>query len=258
MTVNPGEVYALPADPASGHDKDGRPHIVLTKPEPLGRTITLVYCSKEDTEARVRPAPPCLVVEKASHTASLAGFRHRTFIYPTRLVMATEADVAPEAKIGVIPDLLTELRDTVLPKALGIGKGTTRSAGPAAGSPRGSVVQLTQLGIDDVGAQYALVVVDPAYGRAGFFWNVIPIYNRANLRPEDPDLPVSGELDWVRDLKGIDDALLMVRLIRAVHKPDYVYRPLLGADAETMQRVDRALLRHFEAQTDTPGSPWQD
>lgn len=178
MTANPGDVFELPADLVAGEDenKGPRPHVVLTRPEPLGRMATLVYCSTQDTEARVKPPPAYMAVRNRSDVGRLAGFQSQnpiTFLYPSRLVMAIEGDMPPERKIGIIPDLMTELRDEVLPRALGIGTGTTRVPGPALGSPRGAVAELTQHGQEDVGARYALIVSEPGYARTGNFWNII-------------------------------------------------------------------------------------
>ena len=253
MTANPGDVFELSADEVGGEsaDKGPRPHIVLTRPESIVNAVTLVYCSTEDTEARLTPPPKFMAVRNDSAEGRLAGFYSRrpfTYLYPNRLVLATAEDLPSESKIGIIPDLLTELRDEALPRALGIGKGSTREAGPAAGSPRGVIAELTPLGQKDVGPRYVLVVSEPAYARRGNFWNVIPIISRGNLRPQEPDFTVSGDLEWLITLPGMSgDALLLVRMLRAIYRHEYVQAPHPGADGETMGRLDRALARHFGA-----------
>lgn len=72
---------------------------------------------------------------------------------------------------------------------------------------------------------------------------------RGKSRPEDPDIVVDGDLDWLLTLGGISgEVLLWVRMVQGVFRREYVHSLHRGADEDTMRRVDQALLRHFGAQ----------
>lgn len=187
----PGEVFLLPsADPEFGDPKDGRPHILVSQTSVDPSIATVVYCSTQTWEIS-RYAPPHVVIDESGSAFALTGLHTTTVAYPGRLVLCDVADLTQ--KVGVLPDELGQLQSELL-RAIGFRTGVSKSTGSAAsGSFRGVVVRFRADFVKYLGAEFGVIVSEPAYSRRELFQNFVPIFPSGEISATDGIVAVEVE-----------------------------------------------------------------
>lgn len=241
----PGEVYALRPGVAEPTDPKQRPHLLLSRVTHGVAHGTVAYCSTEPTEAEFYISHE--VFDPRATTYKGAGFSERTYIYVGRL------RPVPAHKItqfqGRVIDEMPRIRSKLV-EALGLGKGTARGSGIAAGSNRGRIAIFSEATADRYLTYYGIVVTHPGYSRQRRYLTVVPIFLNVP-RPRPGDLIVEDE-DWLAALDAP----------RALVAAEEIFSPFWGTeparqeivdlhptavvDDETMAAIEKRLVDYFE------------
>ena len=104
--------------------------------------------------------------------------------------------------IDEMPDIRRELH-----RALGLGTGTS-ATGPAAGSFRGHVAELSRALAAEMDTRFAVIVTDPGYSLARRYQLILPLLNAAEYNSEPGDVIVS-RTPWLPKVRrGLTEALI--------------------------------------------------
>lgn len=240
-----GDVHNLPLEDRPDADlKLKRPWLLLHSPRTETPNWAFAYGSTQPTEARLDAVPLPLAWTRASTRRLEPG----TF-YPARVRTA-----APEVAgtcIGRTEGATDRIR-SAFRAALGIGTGPGRQNAP--GEPeRGRVVRLTRaFGSYLDGARFAVLVTTDQYARTRRYQLLIPVYDLAEIEPEDGD--VQSDAAWVRALPGaMETAILAVPSLLTGSEERRPFRPgqiialtRVTVDAETLRQIDAALVAAFD------------
>lgn len=238
--MKPGDIFRLPsADPDARDPKDGRPHVLVSLLEVDNEIATVVYCSTASWEVGMA-APPHVVIEPTSGTFAATGLSRRTVAYPGRLATCFVDDL--DLKCGVLLDEMPALQSELL-RAIGFRTGVSRStASPAAGSFRGTVLRFTAEFAEFSGAEFGLVISEPAYSRRAQFQNFVPLYHEA-------DFPASAstvDVEVQSLLKAPANRMRAVpRLVQSCHQRFDVLTTVGHVDDDSMAQVEDELAIRF-------------
>jgi len=246
---NTSETFDLPPEGTLGGDTKGsRPHVLLRGCAPGDAVANLAYASTKGDEARRKPRPAVVCVDRDETGYAGTGLTQKTWVYLSRLVISHPSDL--KGPRGALDSEWEEIRSKLF-ASFGIGTGTA-AHGTAAGSWRGCIVRLTPAFRDELqGAEHALVVTEPAYSRRRGYQHLVPIYHGADSFGEEDDLVAQGR--WVSQIApGSASAFLA---IPAVFSGCETGRPRIPGhmaqltaavvDQQTMERVDSALVSWF-------------
>jgi hypothetical protein len=241
---HPGEVWFLPPDARDGGDPKTRRHVLLTPCTDETEIATFAYASTQGTEAAFGAANVLLDPFATSYGSSgRTGFRHPTYIYPSRLVPAARADLTRFA--GRIIDEMGTIRGR-LHDALGIRTGTSTGRGAAAGSWRGRVVRFADAFARELGCSYGVIVTEPAYSNAQRYQAIVPVLDPEEFEPDHHDLVVT-EQPWIGMADPrLNGVWLAADMVQSVFHPLEI-RAWTDAtvDEATMAELDTYLLHLF-------------
>ncbi len=241
---HPGEVWFLPPDAREGANPKTRRHVLLTTCGDEADLAIFAYASTQGTEAAFGAANVLLDPFASAYGSSgRTGFDRPTYIYPSRLVSVSRADLVRIK--GRVIDEMAAIRSK-LHDALGIRTGTANGQGPAAGSWRGRVIQFTEAFTRELECSYGVVVTEPAYSNAQRYQTVVPVLNPEEFEPHDSDLIVAGQ-PWIERIDPRLNAVwLAVDMVQTVFHPTEILR-WSGAtvDEGTMTELDTYLLHLF-------------
>ena len=242
-----GNLYILPQEEDPSGDPKDRAHLAVSLVDPLSDLITLAYCSTQSLEADL--GSPHVLIDPAGPTFAVTGLREATFVYPSRLV--TEEILRLGRPVGRVLDEMPAVRRE-LRSALGIGLGTAHTPGAALGSLRGQLIQLGPLLAEQLATRYAIVVANPTYARKQRYLNIVPLFDADEYEPASVDITCDRG-PWAEGLALPASVLVCVSAICSCYGLDPNHLDaILGKviDAETMQSIDDALMRHFFAEAD--------
>lgn len=236
QNAEPGEVHYLPAEEGS-HDKDEpRPHVVLSLASENTEVVTLAFATSSDLQASQFYAAH-VVVDAASSLFKATGLKRTSYIYPSRLAVCFRADLSrPDGKII---DEFPELRDVQLPRAIGLGMGTSFMPGRAFGSLRGRIARLQPEFAEMISAEFGLVISEPNYSNRSQIQNLIPIFDGRLYELPAPSFRVEAER-WLEETK-LEAAFIGVQYAQGVYKSDILVYLNEPVDPDTMSRVDEGL-----------------
>lgn len=240
-----GSVHRLPPEERPDADvKLQRPWLLLHTPRSETPAWAFAYGSTQVTETALQANPLSLAWTRTS-----TGRLERTNFYPARLRTPPAGDTG--TRMGVVCGADTRIR-AAFRDALGIGTGAGRRTAP--GEPeRGRVVRLTRETERDLdGARFAVVVTPDEYARVRRYQQLIPIYDPAEVEPQDGEIESSAP--WVRALPAkMTAAILAVPGLftgseqRRPFTPGHVagLTPVT-VDDDTLRRMDHALIANFD------------
>jgi hypothetical protein len=213
------------------------PYVLLSPCRSDIEVVILGFCSTRNTQAVL--GAPSIEIRRGSKLFDANGLNETTYVYPSRLVSAEQADLIPAGKII---DECSELCDQVM-RAVGIGTGTYQS-GAAKGSWRGLILELNEEGRGLIQSQYAVVASDPEYSKQAEFFNVIPIGSTDEIYHNGPDVLFQPQIPWVNQLHW-GAVIAEIRHVTSVHHSDIVSIRQIPADARSMEQLDDALQSWF-------------
>jgi mRNA-degrading endonuclease toxin of MazEF toxin-antitoxin module len=234
----PGEIYQLRTEEGSHDQETSRPHVVLSPRDENDTVTTLAFGTSSDLEAAVYHAPH-IVVSATSTLFRATGLTRTTYVYPSRLVAALSDDIG--TYLGRVIDEFPELRDTQLPRALGLGTGTCLGEGRARESLRGRIARFTDAFAELIGARFGVVISEPLYSRRNRIQNFVPVVDGGIFAIEAPCFAVT-DAEWLSQLSGFEAAAFMIPLVQSAYAQDdiaeYLANPI---DTETMAILEEAL-----------------
>jgi hypothetical protein len=243
----PGKVYYLPPEEAEGPTKGDRPHLVLSVCDADAETATFAYCSTKATDAA--NGARHIVVDPFATSYRGTGLQHATYVYPGRLISYDIMQLPEES--GRIMDEMPMIRRE-LQTALGHGRGVTTNANVRGSNRRGRIIQYKSDLANLYGTEYALVVTEPEYSRAGYQQVTIPLLDAAEYDAHSGDVviragnAVSHLFNRIIGSRRPAEVIAAVPYIVTVFERHGIERfSSTVVDEETMSAIDVALAIHF-------------
>jgi hypothetical protein len=233
----PGEIYYLDPEEGSSDKDEPRPHVVVSLESENSYIVTLAFGTKSDLEAAEFGAAH-VVTESHRSLFKATGLSSTTYFYASRLATCLTEEMGEYS--GRLIDEFPELRDVQLPRALGLGKGTTWTKGPALGSRRGLFVRFSDDFADELGARFGLVLTEPSYSTKDQLQTIIPVYDHAQFVLPEPAFSVK-DASWSSQLSPYQGASFGIQYLQSIFKSDiarYLDEPI---DTETLRRVEESI-----------------
>jgi hypothetical protein len=169
------------------------------------------------------------------------GLASQTFFYPGILLRQEYEALPPHA--GTLGKSVERLRSAIR-IALGIGQGSCTSAGAAAGSRRGRIVELQPDLAHNLQTRHAVVLTD--YSRARHYDVILPLL-RGDGRVGTDDVFRVWQREWFAAFPDPPRSVLLpIPVVQSTwFRADIVRESPYVVDEQTLADIDRALCRFF-------------